>query len=159
MGDNKTVDWWDDWTADLRERHGNGNGYGPSLAVEMKRLLPTPRTANNENRQSEGYGGEEGNFYGLLRNPDRWGDYAPAIARWESILGRRAPAPTQVNAKGVLQLSPAFVEWMMGVPAGHLTDVPGITRNEALKAAGNGVVWQQAAAAVRHILKRMPVLT
>jgi hypothetical protein len=35
---------------------------------------------------------------------------------------------------------------MMGLPAGWVTDVPGITRNEALKALGNGVVPQQAAA-------------
>lgn len=40
----------------------------------------------------------------------------------------------------------------MGLPAGHVTDVPGITRNEALKALGNGVVPQQAAAALRFLL-------
>ena len=28
----------------------------------------------------------------------------------------------------------------MGLPDGWVTDVPGITRNEALKALGNGVV-------------------
>ena len=38
---------------------------------------------------------------------------------------------------------------MMGLPAGWVTDVPGITRNEALKALGNGVVPQQAVAAMR----------
>jgi DNA (cytosine-5)-methyltransferase 1 len=36
---------------------------------------------------------------------------------------------------------------MMGLPAGWITDVPGITDNAALKALGNGVVWQAAAAA------------
>ena len=36
----------------------------------------------------------------------------------------------------------------MGLPAGHVTDV-GLTRNEQLKALGNGVVPQQAAAATR----------
>jgi DNA (cytosine-5)-methyltransferase 1 len=41
---------------------------------------------------------------------------------------------------------------MMGVPAGWIADVPGITRNEALKAAGNGVVPQQAEAALRWCL-------
>jgi DNA (cytosine-5)-methyltransferase 1 len=41
---------------------------------------------------------------------------------------------------------------MMGVPNGWIVDVPGITRNEALKAAGNGVVPQQAIAALRHML-------
>jgi len=41
---------------------------------------------------------------------------------------------------------------MMGLPAGHVTDVPGITRNESLKALGNGVVPQQAAEALRVML-------
>lgn len=83
--------------------------------VVVNQLLPTPRVKNNENRQSEGYGGEGGNFYGLLRDAARWGDYAAAIARWETILGRPAPAPTQTSKKGNPQLSPAFVEWMMGL--------------------------------------------
>lgn len=50
------------------------------------------------------------------------------------------------------RLSPRFVEWLMGLPAGWVTDAPGITRNEALKALGNGVVPQQAAAALRLLL-------
>ena len=41
---------------------------------------------------------------------------------------------------------------MMGLPAGWVTDIPGITRNEALRALGNGVVPQQAEAAVRFLL-------
>jgi len=48
-------------------------------------------------------------------------------------------------------LSPAFVKWLMGLPAGWVTDVPGLSRNEQLKALGNGVVPQQAAEAL-HIL-------
>jgi hypothetical protein len=38
----------------------------------------------------------------------------------------------------------------MGLPAGHVTAVPGLTRNDQLKALGNGVVPQQAALAT-HI--------
>jgi DNA (cytosine-5)-methyltransferase 1 len=41
---------------------------------------------------------------------------------------------------------------MMGLPAGWLTDVPGVSRADQLKAAGNGVVPQQAAAALRDML-------
>lgn len=56
-------------------------------------------------------------------------------------------------------MSPMFVEWMMGLSAGHVTDVPGLTRTEKLKALGNGVVPQQAAAAVRLLAQRaMPAL-
>ncbi len=38
MGDNKTPEWWDDWVVQKRAQHGNGNGHGPSLAIEMKKL-------------------------------------------------------------------------------------------------------------------------
>jgi DNA (cytosine-5)-methyltransferase 1 len=40
---------------------------------------------------------------------------------------------------------------MMGLPAGWVTDVP-ISRNEQLKALGNGVVPQQAVEALRRLL-------
>lgn len=41
---------------------------------------------------------------------------------------------------------------MMGLPEGWVTGVPGITRNQMLKMLGNGVVTQQAAAALTHLL-------
>ncbi|MFF4701399.1 hypothetical protein [Streptomyces chattanoogensis] len=37
----------------------------------------------------------------------------------------------------------------MGLPAGHVTEVPGLSRTAQLKALGNGVVPQQAACALR----------
>lgn len=45
---------------------------------------------------------------------------------------------------------------MMGLPTGWVVDTPGITRPAALKALGNGVVRQQAAAALRLLWERMP---
>lgn len=42
----------------------------------------------------------------------------------------------------------------MGLPEGWVTDVPGLSRNAQLKALGNGVVPQQAAAALRLLLDR-----
>lgn len=41
----------------------------------------------------------------------------------------------------------------MGLPAGWVTDVPGISRNDQLKMLGNGVVPQQAADALRTLLR------
>lgn len=79
--------------------------------------------------------------------PAQWGPYGPAVERWAHVVGRPAPAPT---TRG--RLSPRFVEWMMGLPAGWVTDVPGLKRTDMLKALGNGVVPQQAAAAVRILL-------
>ena len=105
-----------------------------------------------------------------------WGDYGPAIRRWERALGRLAPAPTvlsgaylamirrrkarkdhrPVGMRGSLaprrQLSPAFTEWMMGWPQGWVTAVPGLSRNEQLKLCGNGVVPAQCIAALRWLL-------
>jgi DNA (cytosine-5)-methyltransferase 1 len=93
------------------------------------------------------------------RDPDRrdradtaWGDYEPAIRRWEHILGRPAPAPTGIGDKGQPKLSARFVEWMQGLPDGWVTDVPGVSWNDALKALGNGVVPQQAELAMRWLL-------
>jgi DNA (cytosine-5)-methyltransferase 1 len=43
---------------------------------------------------------------------------------------------------------------MMGLPAGWVTDVPGMSRNDQLKALGNGVVPRQAAVAMRLLLDR-----
>ena len=118
-------------------------------------LLPTPRVENNENRQSEGYGGQRGNFHGLLSGAVSWGEYAAAIARHEQAWGVPAPEPTEPGPKGNPRLSAAFCEWMMMQPAGWITDVPGVTRNEALKLCGNGVVTPQAVHALRVMLDRI----
>lgn len=40
----------------------------------------------------------------------------------------------------------------MGLPTGHVTGVPDLSRNAQLKALGNGVVPQQAALALRTLL-------
>jgi DNA (cytosine-5)-methyltransferase 1 len=79
-----------------------------------------------------------------------WGDYGPAIRRWESVLGRPAPWPTDALGR----LSPVFAEWLMGLRDGWVTDTPGLTRAAMLRALGNGVVWLQAAAAIRLLHRR-----
>ncbi|MDX3841763.1 DNA cytosine methyltransferase [Streptomyces europaeiscabiei] len=79
-----------------------------------------------------------------------WGPYAHAVAQWEAITGRPAPRPTDDRGR----LTSAFVEWMMGLPLGHITGVPGLSRPAQLKALGNGVVPQQAAYALRFLLHR-----
>lgn len=71
------------------------------------------------------------------------------------MIGRPAPAPTKGDGKnGGHRLSALFVEWMMGLPAGHVTAPEiGLSRNAQLKALGNGVVPQQAALALRTLLE------
>ena len=86
-----------------------------------------------------------------------WGPYGAAVERWERTTGRVAPAPTNADGRdGAHRLAPEFVEWMMGLPAGHVTDAP-LTRAQQLKSLGNGVVPQQAALAVRVLLERSAV--
>lgn len=86
-----------------------------------------------------------------------WGKFEPAIRRWEKIIDRPAPAPTKPDGKdGNHRLSAEFTEWMMGLPAGWVTDPEiGLTRNEQLKACGNGVVPQQAELALRILLQNI----
>ena len=152
MGAGKTVDEWDAWTERMKTAHGNGNGHGKSLSIEAARLLPTPSVA-------DGMGGH------LTRSGDRsnelllpgvakahqqaWDQYAAAIARAEQAIGRPAPPPTETGPKGAPRLSPRFVEWLMCLPEGWVTDVAGISRNDQLKMLGNGVVPAQCAAALR----------
>lgn len=76
-----------------------------------------------------------------------WGDYAPAIHRWETVIGRSAPAPT-IRRSERDRLNPAFVEWMMGLPEGWVTG-HGLSASQELKMLGNGVVPQQARLALQ----------
>lgn len=80
-----------------------------------------------------------------------FGPYEAAIRRWESVLGRPAPEPTVPTGRnGGHRLNPQFVEWMMGLPEGWVTDT-GISHVAQLKALGNGVVPQQALLALQHL--------
>ena len=69
---------------------------------------------------------------------------------------RSIPTPTVSDYKwdGSHRLSAKFTEWMMGVPEGHITsDEIGLSRADALKACGNGVVPQQALLALQYLLR------
>jgi len=79
-----------------------------------------------------------------------WGSYGAAVSRWEKITGTVAPAP--LDEKG--RLAPALAEWMMGYPAGWVTDPAiGLTRAQQLKACGNAVQPQTAALALHNLTR------
>ena len=177
MGAGKTVEEWDAWTDAMRAKHGNGNGHGKSLAVEAQRLLPTPKASDGPNggpgmRNGRGVADALPGVVALLPTPAArdhrgesltsrnggqapvpdvadFGPYAAAIRRWEQVLGRPAPSPTEPGANGRPRLSARLVEFMMGLPEGWVTGVPSISRSAQLKMLGNGVVPQQAALALR----------
>lgn len=84
-----------------------------------------------------------------------WGEYLPAIRRWEHLTGWPAPAPTEIGPRGGRRLAASFAEWLMGLPPGWVTDVPGLDRAQQLHAIGNGVVPQQAVEAYRLLLSTL----
>ena len=107
------------------------------------RLLPTPDTGCSPNGHGR-RGGRPGNGHQSGHGPGRrghgpdpragvagraspvaWGEYEPAIRRWERILAHPAPPPAEPGPSGRPRLSAAFAEWMMGLAPGFVTGVPG----------------------------------
>jgi DNA (cytosine-5)-methyltransferase 1 len=122
--------------------------------IAEQRLLPTPTSSVDSSGIDPGTGEKYGPTSGVTLTDaairQDWREYEAAIRRQEHAFGRPAPVPTEPGKNGQPRLSPVFVEWLMGLPAGHVTDPAiGISRNDMLKALGNGVVPQQAAAATR----------
>jgi hypothetical protein len=116
-------------------------------------MLPTPQVDDSKNT---GHNQERRTTLASevweTERTTNWGKFEPAILRWEKVIGRPAPEPTKPDGKeGNHRLSSQFTEWMMGVPKGWITGA-GISRNEELKAAGNGVVPQQAELALTILL-------
>jgi DNA (cytosine-5)-methyltransferase 1 len=75
-----------------------------------------------------------------------WGVYESAIRRWEHTIARTAPRPTDDRGR----LNPVFVEWLMGLPEGWVTDPDlAVSRTQQLRILGNAVVPAQAALAIR----------
>jgi hypothetical protein len=120
------------------------------------RLLPTPDTGCSPNGHGR-RGGRPGNGHQSGQGLDvtatalspgpaplagqatvAWGEYEPAIRRWEHVLGYPAPPPAEPGPSGRRRLSAAFAEWMMGLSPGFVTGVPGIPRTRQLKLIGNG---------------------
>ena len=137
------------WRAQRPAGNGNVRETVGDLAIVAEQLLPTPR-ATDGTKGGPNQAGPSGDL--MLPSavqPERFGPYAPAIQRWEQVLGRPAPAPTEPG-KNRPRLASRFVEFLMGLPDGHVTGV-GLTRNQELKALGNGVVPQQGAAALAHL--------
>ena len=134
---------------DYKGRNQRGDATCLTGALDM---LPTPRASDGTNGGPNQRGSSGDLMLPSAVQPSRWGQYADAVARHARLVGRVAPDPTEKGPKGGDRLAARFVEWMMGLPAGWVTGC-GLTRTEALKALGNGVVPQQAAAAL-HVMRR-----
>ena len=117
------------------------NAYGMGAGRDEHRKLfvkederETEREERQRVRTTSGHG-----------NKVSWGHYDRAIRRWEKVTRRAAPIPLDEG-----KLSALFVEWMMGLPDGWVTDIVD-HRGRSLKMLGNGVVPQQAALALEHL--------
>ena len=119
----------------------------------VEKLLPTPDTNPGGGGQlTAAQRREQGRtvsvynaLVGCADESSVFGDYAPAVRRWEGVTGRTAPAPTEVSTTGRTRLAAEFAEWMMGLPAGWITGEDlGLPHTVSLKLAGNGVVPQAA---------------
>jgi hypothetical protein len=143
-------------TTNGNERKGpNYSSAGILQALEIANgILPKEYTDWEHARQKIKWAETlEGQDKKTLDSEISWGKFGPAIQLWEKHIGRKSPAPTKPDGKqGNHRLSSKFTEWMMGLPDGWITDV-GLTRNEELKLAGNGVVPQQAELALRLLLE------
>lgn len=140
-------------------------------SARRERLLPTPDTGTSPNGHGR-RGGRPGNGHqsgqdldaaartltgpGSSATPTVWGEYEPAIRRWEHVLGQPAPPPAEPGPGGRPRLAAEFAEWMMGIPK-LVTGIPGLPRTAQLRIIGNGVVPHQAAAALWLLIEAAAV--
>lgn len=127
------------------------------------KLLPTPTASDSHGGQTAHKRRAGGHQLGLndvvvtcfpavnTAPPDSWHIYQSALRRWEAEIGRLAPQPAEHGTRGQPRLSSRFVEWLMGLPGGHVTGL-GLPRTAELRVLGNGVVPQQAECALRMLV-------
>jgi DNA (cytosine-5)-methyltransferase 1 len=156
-------------------------GYGKPRRVEADdsgprgvKLFPTPEAKNSHAGQDyaradrPNSGGDDLVTAVVKGYDSRWAQYAAAVGRWENLT-RPAPHPTEPSSTGAPKLNAEFAEWLMGWPAGWVSAVPSsqdalfgdpagaIGRSDQLKLCGNGVVPQQAEAAIRLLINEKAV--
>lgn len=130
---------------------------GLAEAATAGALLPTPRASRGASSTETMYAlgairDDEGDAQGNVTSPVSWGKYEPAVQLWETITRPRV-APTRPDGKGGRdRLNPELSEWMQGYPLGWVTSIIG--RDASIKACGNGVVPQQAFAALGVLWSR-----
>lgn len=75
-------------------------GYGPNLHEVATALLPTPKAADGVMGlpRTSGRPPEKSTHLATRLEYTDYGNYAPAIARWEQITGRAAPHPRHPHA-------------------------------------------------------------
>jgi hypothetical protein len=138
---------------------GSGGGQHPDKRKGHSRqlidyaLLCTPTAVPFTSRSGDRYG-EKGLRCQAAEMATDWGKYEEAIVLWQNVTGRKAPAPTEPSRNNRPRMAATFPEWLMGWPEGWVTNPEiGLSRAAQLKVIGNGVVPQQAVAALRKLLE------
>lgn len=117
----------------------------PGIVQRVQNTRGNPSPAEEKAREIFAGGGISDSETGL------WAPYGNSINRWECITGRTAPFPVEPFPGSLPRVSLRFVEWMMGIPDGWVTDLP-LSYEDRARILGNGVVPQQAAYAIRDLL-------
>jgi hypothetical protein len=134
-----------------------GRDGGLNLQFAVAKLLPSPRASDGEKAgpNMRGSSGDEmlpSVVHRVITDCGiDWQEYGPAIERWGRITGVPAPFPAAYGPRGGVKPAPEFVEWMMGLPVGHVSSVSGLTINQKLKLLGNGVAPPQAEYAIHAL--------
>jgi len=140
---------------DLVDDANRGAGWGDQTGrplSEVIALLPTPR-ASDAVKGGPNQRGSAGDLaLPAAVQAGRFGGYEAAVRRQEAAFGLAAPDPTEPGRTGRPRLTAGFAEWMLGLPRGWITEHVG--RTDAIRIAGNGVVWQQAT----YALSRLPTM-
>ena len=137
-----TPNAWDGARGPDLARANRPNSGGMDLVTTVERLLPTPTVSRGRNAtavRTTDNPTHEGTTLLDVSYTATFGDYADAISHHAALYG---PAPPPTGTDG--RLSPVFVEWMMGLDRGWVTDL-GLSRTAQLRILGNGVVPAQAA--------------
>ena len=139
-------------TQDAKNNAGKSQFERNTLPLNAEvTLLGTPRATASDSSATQVEAGATKSGIEDQVLTTNWGKFTAAIQRWESLT-RPAPSPTKPDGKdGNHRLSAEFTEWMMGLPQHWLTNI-GLTRNQEIKACGNGVVPQQAELALKQLL-------
>ena len=121
--------------------------FRPSAADALGVLFDRTREARN--------GGFEPSNQDSPSHDPRLREYGTRLRLWESVTGLPMPEPEEEDApRGGRRLSARFGEWMMGLPPGWVTGVPGLSRTARIRVLGNGVVPLQGRAATHSLAGR-----
>lgn len=124
----------------------------PFVVQEQPRGITESGRGAVADPDEQGLQGRE-STWGRFMSTWRVAQLSAAVHRWERLT-RPAPDALVLAPRGGLRVNARFSEWMMGLPDGWVTDVPGLSYAAQMKALGNGVVPQQAALAITELGRR-----